>query len=459
MRSFWIAAALFAALACGTGVALRGLARPGFYGDGVGYYAPLASVVFDHDLDLRNQLMHLSPAYLRAAYMTPEGRLGDPFAVGSAFLWAPGVLLATHLPPSAWLDAPLRLRTNSAHPAFAPRFGRVVLFTDAIAVLLGGALLAGTLASVVGSAVAALAVAAIVFGTPTFFYVLVAPSYGHAASFAVVSLFVSLVLLDRRRGLPLALLGAVLGLVTLVRWQDMLLGLLLVPRLLDEWRAPRATPRRLVRAAFSFAVPGLLVFTPQMLFWARIYGRPLLVPPGPDFLPFWRPQFVPMLLSTWNGAWIWSPLLLAGWMGMLFWPDRRLRLAAFIAVALEVYVCAILLDWWGGNSFGARRLVSLAPLAAVGLAFLLQRARASRLRTIAAAALLILGCLWSVRLAAYWSAGLLPPNPGSAADYVRFYSPDSAHARRYGLWDYPRLLSEAAQAEKMLRATEHRPSE
>ena len=433
------------------GFLLRGLANPGVAGDGVGYYAPLASLAFDGDLDLGDELANVSPQLLRAAFMTPDGRLGDPFPVGPALLWAPGVLLARLLPPQAALDAPLRKPLRTLHPGFAPRFARAVLYTSALEVLLGGALLAAVLAPDVGVLAAAAGPLAAALGTPAFFYALADPSYGHAATFFSASLLLALALRDRRRRLPLALLGAAWGLAALVRWQDVLLGLLLAPRLLDEWRACRGAARSLVRAALRFGLPALLVFAPQMLFWWRIYGTPLLRPPGAEFVPFWRPAIAPLLLSTWNGAFVWSPLLLVGFVGLSRLPDRRLLLAAFAAVVIEVYVSALVLDWWGGRAFGARRLVSLAPLAALGIAYLLRRFRASPWRLAALAALLVAGCLWSERLAQYNVRGLLPANPGSAADYVRQYAPGSAHAQRYGLWDYPRLVSEAVESERMLR--------
>jgi hypothetical protein len=444
------AAVLSAALLGAAGVALRGLAQPGFVGDGVGYYAPLASLAFEGNLDLRDELSHLSRAFLLAAFATPDGRLGDPFAVGSAIIWSPSVLIARRLPASAALDAPLRSRPMTIHPAFAPRFARAVFWTDAIAVLLAGALLAASLSPQVGATTAAFGVTAATLGTPTFFYVLMRPSYGHALSFAAAAVLLALAIRDRSRHLPLSLLGAAWGLVTLIRWQDAVLGLLIAPRLLEEWRS-RRTVRGRAMLFLCFGAPAVVVFSPQMFFWSRIYGRPLLVPPGPDFLPLWKPQIVPLLLSTWNGAWIWSPLLLVGWLGVLLWPVRGLRWAAFASVSLEIYASAVIADWWGGNSFGARRLVSLAPLAALGIAQLLNHVRASRPRQVALTLLLALGCLWSTRLAQYWRDALLPANPGSASDYGRFYPPGSAHSYVYGWWDYPRLFSEVAQAERMRR--------
>ena len=449
----------FVVPALALGLLLHDLARPQFVGDGYGYYAPLASLAFQGDLDLRDELAPVGPALLRAMFLTPDGRLGDPFPVGPSILWAPAVLVAKLLPAPIAPDAGAP-RARRAHPGFAPRFARAVLGTNVVLVLASGALLAVVLAAQVAPWAAAIALLAAVFGTPTVFYVLADPSYGHAPAFAAVTLLVAMALVDRRRPLPLVWLGTVWGLVALVRWQDAVLGLLFAPRLLTAWRAQPSTLRRRAALAARFLVPALLVFTPQMLFWWRIYGSPFLRPPGAEFLPFWRPQVLPLLFSTWNGAFVWSPLLLVGLAGWWRYPERALRLAVLGGVVLEIYVCALVLDWWGGRGIGARRLVSLAPLAAVGLAFLLGsgslRTGRSRLRLAAGILILAAGCMWNLRLGQYQLRGMLPFNPGNASDYVRWHAPGSPPARRYGYWDYPRLLAEIAESERMLRIDRRR---
>jgi len=448
-----VAASLVAVTFALAAFLLRGFQNPGFEGDGVGYYAPLASILVDRDLDLRDELAHLNPAYLRAAFMTPEGALGDPFPVGPAILWSPAVLLERALPPCAWLDAAPDTPIRTVHAAFAPRYARVVLWTNMLLVLAGGMALAGTLAVEFGPVIPAGAALAAVLGTPTFFYVLQDPSYGHTACFFAGSLLASAVLLDRRRRQPLELLGFLLGVTALMRTQDVLMGALLLPRLATEIRAHRGQPlRRWGGLGLRFAVPALVAFAPQMLFWQRIYGKPLLVPPGPDFLPPWQPHVVHLLFSTWNGAFLWSPVLLVGTLGLLRLRDPPLRLALLAAVLLEVYACAILADWWGGRAFGARRLVSIVPLAVVGLVCVADSLRRSPWRIAGLALFLCAACFWSERLALYQVEGLLPRNPGNAADYVRHYAPGTRHTFRYGYWDYPRLIGEVVEAEELLRS-------
>jgi hypothetical protein len=158
-----------------------------------------------------------------------------------------------------------------------------------------------------------------------------------------------------------------------------------------------------------------------------------------------------LLLSTWNGAFVWSPVLLLGLLGPRWIPDRHLRRAAFLTVILEVYISSLLGDWWGGRAFGARRLVSLAPLAGLGVALTWHALAQTKRRWAAGLVILVTACSWNLRLAMHQAEGRLPWNPGNARDYVRFYDPNSRHATRYGLWDYPRLVEEFVAAERMAR--------
>jgi len=427
---------------------LRGFQRAGFTGDGVGYYAPLASLLVDGDLDLANELAHLNRRYLRAAFMTPDGSWGNPFPVGPAHLWGPAVIVVHWLPANRVLDANLPETTRTRHPGFTPRHARAVLWTNQLLVVWAGVVLCIVLASFAGATLAATAVCAGILGTPTFFYALQNPSYGHTASFFVVSLFICTVLLDRQRRVPLEVLGVALGLVVLVRSQDALLGVLVVPRLVQELPA-RRTPTRWIAALLRLGLPVVILFAPQMVFWQHVYGRPLLIPPGPDFLPWWKPHLPQLLLSTWNGAFLWSPMLAIGCVGLLTTRDRSLRWAFVAALVLEFYSSSVLLDWWGGRSFGARRLVSIAPLAIVGLVFWGQRLRGSRWQRGIAAGVLVVACVWNLRLAVHYRDGLLPGNPGNPPEYLRHPGLGPDHATPYGQWDYARFLRELWRAERL----------
>jgi hypothetical protein len=315
----------------------------------------------------------------------------------------------------------------------------------------GGSVLVVTLSTLLSAWLSAIVVAVLVWATPVFYYVLVDASYGHAASFFAMALLTAASLRHPQRQFPIVLLGALWGLVALVRSQDAVFGLLLAPCLLDAWSQRHGLRSRLL-LVLRFLVPALLVFSPQMIFWNEIYGRPLLIPPGPDVLPLWKPHIFHLLFSTWHGVLPWAPLLLLGVVGLACLPRRRWRLCAWGAVALQLYTSSILLDWWGGGGFGPRRLVSIVPVAAVGLAFLLQqvlhrrRSMPARLGLASVFVLLLVSMLWPIRVAEYKLNGAIPLNPGDARQYVREFAPGSPQAQPWGHWDYLRAIREVRRA-------------
>ena len=65
--------------------------QPSVQGDGVGLYAPLASLLFDHDLDFHNEFEHSGGSILSAWLTMPDGRLVNPYPIGAAILWSPPV--------------------------------------------------------------------------------------------------------------------------------------------------------------------------------------------------------------------------------------------------------------------------------------------------------------------------------------------------------------------------------
>jgi hypothetical protein len=194
-------------------------------------------------------------------------------------------------------------------------------------------------------------------------------------------------------------------------------------------------------------LPAGLVFLPQVLFWQRVYGQPFVFAVPGGFMHWSSPALLPFLFSTWQGAFVWSPLLLAGVVGIAYVPERRWRVALWTAMALEIYVSAAAGDWWGSASFGARRLVVIGPLAGLGIAFLFERLVTSRPRAVWVT--VVLACLvaWNVRLAQYSVAGWLPLNVRNVREFARDYPVGHPNREPWGQWDYGRLAVELAHAE------------
>lgn len=96
-----------------------------------------------------------------------------------------------------------------------------------------------------------------------------------------------------------------------------------------------------------------------------------------DYLGFTPGGVWGTLWSSRHGLFIWTPVALLAVIGLFLLSrrDRELAGVSLVAVLLLVVSNAAARDWWGGASFGMRRLVSATPLFALGFAVLLDDVR------------------------------------------------------------------------------------
>ena len=161
-------------------------------------------------------------------------------------------------------------------------------------------------------------------------------------------------------------LGVLGGLVALVRWQNILLPLLSLPW--KTWRHPwrRDLPLKLSAYGLGF----LIAFSPQLLAWHAVYGEWVVTPQG-DFMHWTKPYAIDVLFSPRYGLLGFSPILYVSVIGLAI----RISSARepLIGLAMSylivcVYVNASAGDWYGGATFGPRRMDSLFPFLVIGAA-------------------------------------------------------------------------------------------
>jgi hypothetical protein len=332
------------------------------------YLLQASSLVEDGDLDLRNDALHstLSPRDLQTFLTStlPGGALKNTFSIGPAVLWLPAY--AAGLPP--------REPPAAAVPARWTRVQLAALHLLSLAFLAGVTWLFYRLLAAAGTErwLALLATSAVLVGTPLAVYGPAIYTMAHLPSALATSLFLAAVTwLERAPRWNRALLaGVALGLVFLVRWQDAVFGLLLwVP--LAPLVERRAWPR-LARLLGVIAAGAAALALLQLEAWRLEVGSWLTLPQGGEYMRWSRPDLPDFLFSGYAGLLTWSPIFALATAGLLLpWRCRlspRWRVATLLILAAEVYVNAAVRDWWGGDSFGARRMTSCVPLLAVGLA-------------------------------------------------------------------------------------------
>lgn len=345
------------------------------HGDGVYYYVYLRSLVYDRDLDFDNDYTLLGNPHHR-----PIGRFGkreNRFAIGAGLLWMPtfavGSAVTAVSNAAGW--------TAEAQDGTGTQTQRITLYASVLHAFLTALLITLLARRYVSEWVACAAGIATVMATPLWWYAVYQPSWPHAASACVVALFV--LVWDRGRAGRSARgwlgLGALLGLVALVRAQDVVFVALPAGSLLWAlWRGPNAARRLAVRDGLLFAVGVLLAFSPQMFAWWQIYGSPLTIPQGDDFMQWSasKPGFT--LFSSRNGLLSWSPIVSVALVGVAALavrrgPGRGLALGLLLAFAAEAVILGSTRDWWAGWAFGGRRYLGCCVLFGLGLAVVIER--------------------------------------------------------------------------------------
>ncbi len=329
--------------------------------DATPYYMYLRSVAFDHDFDFKNEWAAFG---VDSPEITSTGRAINAHSIGPAILWAPFLLIA-HLYvrvtgalglgeyPATGYSAPYLLST-AAGTGTAVAVGVVALWRTCLGGYSRGV---GTVAVLFGLLTSTLP-----------YYAFVVPSVAHGPVFAASALFLAVwVKVERDPSLKgWIALAAVLGVISLFRWQAVVLGLMFVPLFVDAWRRRLGqwwwTPATILTSA--------LVFTPQAGAWWVLFGSPFAAPTQVHGMDWTSPHFVEVLFSADRGLFTWTPAAAFGCLGWVCMVRRR---AAFAWSAAAVFLATTWVNgsvaiWSGADAFGARRFDLMIPLLTLGLA-------------------------------------------------------------------------------------------
>lgn len=346
-------------------------------GDALHHYVQLRSAVFDGDLQFRNEYIRMyglhggEPGTGWIYQETATGHVRNLMPVGPAILWSPAFLAVAAVTWSGhflgW-DYPL--------DGYGRLFQATAGLTGVVAAAAGVWLAFLTASELFTRRAASWSAVVLWLSSSAVYYSVISPTYSHAASLLATSLF-WYVFVRRRdkstieRYLSLGVLG---GVAALMRWQDaIILSAVLIDLL---WRIGRELNLRQVAGrGLACLIASLVAFSPQMLVWQALYGTPLSIPQGEDFMRWGSPALRAVLFSYWHGLFLWTPVVAIAVVGLAYlWRrDRMVFGAAMTFFALSWYVNAAAADWWAGEAFGSRRFVSCFAVFTLGLAALIER--------------------------------------------------------------------------------------
>lgn len=304
------------------------------YGDGIYYYSWLRSVVTDHDFNFRNEYAHFGGSQP----LLPNGLPGNKYSVGPAVFWAPAFLFTNALVKGTGYELPYQITVGLTSVLFS-LFGLILLFR--------------LLRNFFIPEISILAVSGTALATNLFFYGSLDVVNSHALSFFAGTLFLTFLLSNSKNWL---IIGILLGIIGLIRPQDMVIGVTALPFL---------KPKNLVH----FILGAMVGFLPQLLAWQALYGKFWLSPylTGREGFDFLHPHILEVLFALRYGLFTFSPILLIGFVGLLLWKNIFSRVA-FIAILLELLLVSSWSTYWQGATIGGRMFVGTLPLFAFGLA-------------------------------------------------------------------------------------------
>jgi hypothetical protein len=258
-------------------------------------------------------------------------------------------------------------------------------------------------------------IVALLFGTSLFHYATFDSTWSHAFSFALcAALFERCDRWREGNGTGAALvIGALSGLIVLVRHTNALIPALLVGTLLVCEPSFRRHAATAIVAGAAVVFPQLWIYHAATRHW--IVGAYA----GTPGFSWTQPHVFEVLFGTAKGLFFWAPLLLAAVGGLLALPPPLARYRAAIAAALllDTYLIASWFDWQLGASYGHRGFVDLYPLLAPGLAVSFAWFARGPARRRAAATVVVLLCALSMfQMLQYWH-GLLPMSDITWAQY------------------------------------------
>ncbi len=387
------------------------LFHPTIHGaDGYGNYAPLRSLLFDHDLDFRNDYRLFDSAtawrfsFAAIPLETATKRPGDRYGIGSAILWAPFVALVR-----CW-DVHTGISATGLEARYVHAVGWASVFWGGLGLLLLFMYLLrnwGTAAAWMGASVA-------IGASPLAFYLFFHTSMSHATGFfAATALMLcwERALRTQRWGWFLAA-GLFSGLTVMIRFQDAALVMALFA-FAGIYVVMQARSARALWPVIAAGIFSLLVFSPQMIVWRILYGSYFSGPaPYLRYSEFslLRPiHALQTLFSSNHGLFWWHPLLAIGAAGLIT-GLRRNRIAAgvpLLALLATWYICSCWQVWFAGASFGNRFYISVLLGFASGWAILAQCYPSRRAHYILWT-IIALGCLWNAGLAVQYGTGMIP---------------------------------------------------
>jgi hypothetical protein len=356
------------------------------YGDGIYHYAFTRSIVKDADIRLNNEYGHTySPVNNNSIVPAPpvvvenvtaNGSAQNKYGIGAPLFW---------VIPFAFVDFFVGVWNVVSLPISSHGFSDIyqiaVGLFNVMAATLGAVLLYLFLKNYFKPQAAFLSVTALLFGSSLFYYSSLDVVNSHPFSFLFSSIFLFFwwKTFAKRTLKQWFLLGLILGILLLIRTQDVVFLLLILAEivvLLKQKGFNLSFIKKEIPKYVLFGAGIILAFLPQLFVWQTIYGDIWTSPyfkSGEGFT-FLQPHLIDLFINPKIGIVFWTPLFLVCIAGLVAFFKKQKMLAglSLLLVLSELYFISSWSGWTQGEAFGVRMLISSIPFMAIGLAYVMQ---------------------------------------------------------------------------------------
>lgn len=343
-----------------------------------GYYGYLPALFIHDDIKLEKSTYQVGPDhYLFWPEHTPDGKKLFKYPVGTAILYAPFFFVTRAL-----------VGEDDVLPGFSPPYRIALLAAGLCSLLLGLLALRQVLQRAqVRESTSAITLLTVGLGTNLFCYATQSGSMPHVHGFFLVALFLLATLrwYERPSGWRSIQVGAVFGLLTLVRPTNGVVGLFFLLQgiaTLSDVRSRADLFRTRWTELAMMAVTAFVVWIPQFLYWYTVTGSPVFYSYQNEGFFFGHPHLLEGLFGFRKGWFIYTPVMFFAAIGILLmarerWRAYRIAVAGIFAV--HVYITLSWWCWWYGGTFGQRAMVEIYPVMALPLCVLIDRISRARL--------------------------------------------------------------------------------
>lgn len=220
-----------------------------------------------------------------------------------------------------------------------------------------------------------LVIAAMALGTNLLYYTYEEALMAHSFNFFLYSalLYFTLSWHQKPKNKTAVKLGLILGFLVLIRPIHALA--IFIPFLYDaqnkaKWLMLKNNLHHLLIMAFC----GLLVISPQLIYWKYFSGDWLYYSYGDEHFFFDAPMILKGLFGFRKGWLIYTPLMVFAIIGLLPLFRKYKRFTIMMAIFLPIYMYVVFSwwCWWYGGGYGSRSMIDILPLMALPLAAFFQ---------------------------------------------------------------------------------------